>query len=900
MGKTVDERVVQMKFDNRQFEQGVSKTMSTLDKFKQKLNLTGASKGLDDVQKSAQSLNKNMSFDNAERSLSSLEKRFSTLGIVGMTVIQNLTNSMMNFAKKVGDYGIGGIIEGGKSRAMKIENAKFQIKGLIGQVEDAQQRLDAIMDDVNYGVESTAYGLDAAATVAAQLVASGMEAGDGMRAALRGISGVAAMTNSSYEEIGRIYTTVAGNGRLMGDQLLQLSSRGMNAAAVLADAMDTTEAEVRQMVSKGQISFEQFSEAMNDAFGEHAKEANKTLNGVLSNIKAALAKIGADFFTPIIEQESPLIQFLNSVRERINDVRKSLSPITKEVTDGINKVITAVDNLFIERNVLGFSPLKGILELAEKANGKIETIYDASGRFVDKVREIERVIDKAVGPVKDAANAVNQVTDAVQDYQEIVDQIIYGTWGNGEDRFNALTEAGINYYKAQNMVNEQLDCSFRYSEDLVNQQDELLGINKKVTNSTEQLDTSEEDLLRTMQDLSDEQLKQYGMTDDQIEAFRELDKMAKKTGLSMSYLLDILKNGDFSTRFLIFNSIKNIGATLASILKSIAKAFTEVFNIDASNLFDIIASFHRFTVIVRDFVEKNADGLTNTLKGIFSLIHLITSIISGAFKIGMQIINTVLDAFGLTILDVTGYIGNIIQKIDKWVTADDGLIAAIKVIADWMSKYIIQAIEWIKNNEKIQEIVEKIKDAIHSISGGFREWVQGLKETEDIPKYIFEGLINGIKDNGPKVWEAIKTVALGLLDTIKKVLGIHSPSTEMYEVGENTMQGFINGIKSFIPKIGEALGKIKDYILDFFKGINFGDLIATAIVGGTMLVTSKALNVVNNLINVVNRLVSSISSAIRSFGEMLEGFGEGVKAWGESKKYSYFINSYSSFYSSIR
>ena len=151
MGKTVDERVVQMKFDNRQFEQGVSKTMSTLDKFKQKLNLTGASKGLDDVQKSAQNLNKNMSFDNAEKSLASLEKRFSTLGIVGMTVIQNLTNSMMNFAKKVGDYGIGGIIEGGKSRAMKIENAKFQIKGLIGQVEDAQQRLDAIMDDVNYG-----------------------------------------------------------------------------------------------------------------------------------------------------------------------------------------------------------------------------------------------------------------------------------------------------------------------------------------------------------------------------------------------------------------------------------------------------------------------------------------------------------------------------------------------------------------------------------------------------------------------------------------------------------------------------------------------------------------------------------------------------------------------------
>ena len=890
MSKTVDERVVQMKFDNRQFEQGVSKTMSTLDKFKQKLNLTGASKGLNDVEKSAQNLNRNMSFNNAEKSLSSLEKRFSTLGIAGMTVIQNLTNSMINFAKKVSDYSIGGIIEGGKSRATKIENAKFQIRGLLRQYEDADKRLSDIMEDVNYGVESTAYGLDAAATVAAQLVASGMQAGEGMQHALRGISGVAAMTNSSYEEIGRIYTTVAGNGRLMGDQLLQLSSRGMNAAAVLADSLGTTESEVRQMVSKGQISFEKFSTAMDEAFGDHAKDANKTLNGVLSNIKAALAKIGADFFQPIIEQESPLINFLNSIRERINELRKALSPITKEVTDGINKVITTVDKLFKERNVLSFSPLKGILELAKKADGKIETIYEASGRFVDKIKEIEGAINKAVAPVENAAEAVNKVTDAIQDYQEIVDQIIYGSWGNGEDRFNALTEAGINYYKAQNMVNEQLGASFRYSDELVGSFDELKHEEKQVTKTTDSFDESEEDLLKTMQELTDEQLKQYGMTDDQVLAFRELDKMAKKTGLSMSYLLNILKNGDFSTRFLILNSFKNIGASIVSILKSIAKAFTEVFSVDASNLFDIVAAFHRITMNVREFIEKNSEGLTNTLKGIFSLIHMITSLLSGAFKFGLQIINTVLDAFGISILDVTGYIGNIIQKIDQWIHADNGLIAGIKVVVNWISKYIVSAIEWIKNNEKIREIVDNIKNAFHNIGDGFSAWIQGLKETDNIPKYIFDGLVNGIKENGPKVWEAIKSVAIGILDSIKKVLGIHSPSTEMYSVGENTMQGFINGVKSFGSKIGEVFSGIKEYIVNFFKGIDFGSLLATAIIGGTLFVTGKALSVVNNLINAVGKLVDSVAYTIRSVGNMLNGFGEGVKAWGKSKQYQAIAN----------
>jgi len=300
--KTVDEKVVEMRFDNKHFEKNVQTTLSTLDKLKQKLNLTGASKGLDNISKQADKV----SFVNMENSLMSLEKRFSTMGIIGTTVIQNLTNSAMNFVKKISSFGINGIISGGYRRAQNIENARFQLNGLLKDAE----KVAAVMKDVDYGVTETAYGLDAAATVAAQLVASGMEAGTEMRHALRGISGVAAMTNSTYEDIGRIYTTVAGNGRLMGDQLLQLSARGMNAAATLGKYLNKSEAEVRQMVSKGQISFKMFSEAMDDAFGEHAKEANNTMTGALSNIKSALARIGELFFAPIIAEKSPLVGHL--------------------------------------------------------------------------------------------------------------------------------------------------------------------------------------------------------------------------------------------------------------------------------------------------------------------------------------------------------------------------------------------------------------------------------------------------------------------------------------------------------------------------------------------------------------------------------------------------------------
>lgn len=72
MSKTVDERVVEMRFDNGQFERNVKTTLTTLDKLKAKLNLTGASKGLQEVQQTA---NK-MSFVNVESSLGFLEKDF--------------------------------------------------------------------------------------------------------------------------------------------------------------------------------------------------------------------------------------------------------------------------------------------------------------------------------------------------------------------------------------------------------------------------------------------------------------------------------------------------------------------------------------------------------------------------------------------------------------------------------------------------------------------------------------------------------------------------------------------------------------------------------------------------------------------------------------------------------
>jgi len=358
MSNTVDERIVGMRFDNQQFERGVRTTLSTLGKLKQSLKFDGAATGLENVGRAA----RGVSFDGIAAGVDALQKRFSAFGIAGMRVIQNLTDLAMGFAKKTIGFVTDSIINGGKKRAMNIENAHFQLQGLLKDEEKVQ----AVMSDAMDSVDGTAYAYDEAAKAASQFAASGMEAGAEMQSSLRAITGVAAMTNSEYESISQIFTTVAGNGRLMGDQLLQLSSRGLNAAATVKDffngvndgsveasesvtaavqeltgGLEVTEGDIREFVSSGEVSFQMFAAAMDNAFGEHAKKANETFTGALSNVKASLARIGAEFVSPLIVQNGSLVQALNALRERINDVKANIGPLAKMFTDSVTGMADA-------------------------------------------------------------------------------------------------------------------------------------------------------------------------------------------------------------------------------------------------------------------------------------------------------------------------------------------------------------------------------------------------------------------------------------------------------------------------------------------------------------------------------------------------------------------------------
>lgn len=316
---SVDNRVVKMEFDNAQFEKGVSQSIQSLKNLDSSLRFKNGTTGFEQIQTAADKLSFGKAkdevtnfADKVKSSVPEIAAELMSLSGVAAKVVAGIT--------ALAPVALG--MAGGWSRALKIDNAKFSLKGLGVEWED-------IAADINYGVADTAYGLDAAASAAANLVASNVQLGDDMKMSLRGISGLAAMTNSEYEEIAHIITTIAGNGRVMTEQLRQFSNRGLNAAAALAEQLGKTEEEIYQMVTKGDIDFMTFMKAMDDKFGEHAKKANDTYNGAIANLKAALSKIGALFAEPI---QHFLRDMANTFRPFINLLKDALQ-MPKELFD---------------------------------------------------------------------------------------------------------------------------------------------------------------------------------------------------------------------------------------------------------------------------------------------------------------------------------------------------------------------------------------------------------------------------------------------------------------------------------------------------------------------------------------------------------------------------------------
>ena len=834
MSKQIDEKVVSMKFDNKQFESGVSTTMSTLDKLKSKLNFSGASKGLEQINTAANKVDmKGMS-----NAIDTVQMKLSAMQVVGVTALANITNQAVEAGKKlVNSLTVAPVMDGFKeyeltmntiqtimnSTGATAENVKEQLKEL-DEYADKTVYSTADMFNNIYKFTNAGIDLDTAKVAMIGIANATADAGQGAREAsmayynLAQSIGTGFLTTIDYKSLNlaNIMTQdlkqafadaaiEAGTLTKVGENLYSTGKKTYNLQQLFNDALSDQWATTDVMMDV----FSQYGDETTK-LGKRAWDAAtkvKTFTGMMEALKASA---GTGWKTTW--------ELLFGDLDEATALWTGLYKFISGIIDGMNNF----------RN--------GVLEsgLGKSFKGLVDTFNTASK------------------PIKETADAISTVTKTAEDYAKVVDQIIRGDFKNAPERYQLLTEAGYDWAHAQNLVNEKLGSSVRHATNYTEAQTQVVSAQKEVADNTS-------DLIAELAEMSDEQLRQKGYTEEQIKALNELAKMAKKTGIPLKEFIENIDK--INGRWLLLESFKNIGNTLAGVFKSVGDAWNETFfgTTDSATiisklgdaLFNLIAAFHKFSrIIMAD--QKSLNNLKDTFKGLFSILKLVLTIVGGPIKIAFNILGQLfeaLDVSGAGLLEVTGALG---RGLSTFVDSINGLF-------------------------DLSVVFERLAPAIKEAGKALKNWFSGIKEADNIGLYIIQGLINGLKSAVKGVVTFFTEMGRTIIDTICKVLGIHSPSTEFFTIGQNIIQGLVNGLQNGFSWVWNTISSLGKGIIEFIKSINIGRVVALVIGAGLIAAAIKLSNSMLNLANGVVAPLVGLQNLFDDLGNAAGDLAKGVK-----------------------
>ena len=197
MSTTVDERVVEMRFDNKQFERNIQTSLSSLDKLKKSLNLEGAAKGLETVNDAANKCSGNMSpLSNA---VETVRVRFSALEVMAITALQNITNSALAAGKNlVSAFTIDPIKTGFEEYETQI-NAVQTILANTSSKGTTLDQVNNALDELNHYADMTIYNFTEMTRNIGTFTAAGVDL-DTSVAAIKGIANLAAVSGSNSQQ----------------------------------------------------------------------------------------------------------------------------------------------------------------------------------------------------------------------------------------------------------------------------------------------------------------------------------------------------------------------------------------------------------------------------------------------------------------------------------------------------------------------------------------------------------------------------------------------------------------------------------------------------------------------------------------------------------------------------
>ena len=895
MSKQVDERVVTMQFDNKQFEDNVKTSMSTIDKLKKALNFEKAGEGLEKVKDSI-NLNK-INITGLSGAIDQVNAKFSALQVIGVTALSNITNQAMSMSKKmISALTINPVKDGLKEYETQM-NAVQTILANTQKEGTNVKIVNKALDELNAYADKTIYNFTEMTRNIGTFTAAGVKL-DTSVSAIKGIANLAAISGSTSQQASTAMyqlsqALASGTVKLMDWNSVVNAGMG---GQVFQDALTRT-SEHLQTGAKAAIEAKgSFRESLQTGW-----LTTEVLTQTLDQFSTA-ADTQAEY-------EAAVKKFVSQGYSK--EEAKQLADMAKTAGEAATKVKTFTQLIDTLKEALGSgwtTTWRLIIGDFEEARNMWTNVSDVLGGFINKMSDVRNaVLESAMGkglsgiadkinsivePFQKAASTVTKTVDAVSDLGDVVDDVILGKFGNGTERVTALTEAGLNYYRVQNRVNEVLNNSFRFTEKQIEEQDKLLGINakstdvtKEETKETDKLADSKKELIKQFANMSDAQLRSIGLGPSEIASFRELRNMADMLGMSLD---DVIDNMDhLNGRWLLMQSFSNIGHNIITIFKSIGEAWKEVFPpVTADNLFGLLAGFYKLTTSMK-ITDEEADKLKRAFKGLFAVLDLVSTLVGGGLRLALKVTSYILSLFNLSLLDVAAILGDVLVKFRDWVKGNNLITKAFETMAPYLKEFVSLIVEgivaikdWVVANEKITQGFKKILSYLREAGSGFKAWIEGAREAENIPVYIIQGLVNGLKNGISIVASIVIELAKSIIETICGVLGIHSPSVVFFAIGSFIVLGLVAGIQSELPGVWETVKSLATGLVEIISNINFGAIFAGMMGLGTILLLKK----IADAFEIISGPIEGVSHILNGFGSILDSVAKNIKASAFKKK----------------
>lgn len=246
--------------------------------------------------------------------------------------------ALLGVGAKIGQTMMSGVhdaVSGGFARLGNIEQAETMLSGLGHSAEAVK----GIMDNAMTAVKGTAFGFGDAASAAATFIGAGVAQGEELTRVLTLVGDTAAITGSDFNEMGAIWSKIAGNQKLSTEELNQLLDRGLGLLPALQEKYGVTADEARKMVTEGKVSFEDFSAVMEDMVGGSAQKMGETFSGSAANMKAALGRLGAQLLEPVFAN-APAV--FDAVGAAVDELGKRLEPAIAAFSDWLAPIMQKV------------------------------------------------------------------------------------------------------------------------------------------------------------------------------------------------------------------------------------------------------------------------------------------------------------------------------------------------------------------------------------------------------------------------------------------------------------------------------------------------------------------------------------------------------------------------------